>query len=205
MLRLECPECKEWIHSPVLTEIKELRCPVCAVIVPVKDLYITAGPFSIYREVLLKNRFKYQRLLAEAEKELEEIKKGGSIRPHSISASSIELFMENIKEMLGGCRDNLRMEDGAAVRCFFKGEPFEAMLVNISSTGACIDTGSLALKKDDEVTIELGGTPGVGVFSVMGSAAWASGKKAGIKFYRMEERVRTSLIDYIKERYAAPD
>ncbi|MFQ5735497.1 MAG: PilZ domain-containing protein [Thermodesulfobacteriota bacterium] len=199
MLRIECPNCKEWIHSPFLVDYKVMQCPTCEAEVPVGELYISAGPFSIHRDVLRKNMFKYKRLLMEAEKELNEVKGAvGNLKADPISTKSIGLFIDNLKEMLSGCRESTRFNpDGLSIRFVGKGGSVEARLVNISTTGICVDIGEHAAeyKKAEEVAVEL---QGAGRGRLPGRVVWAGAGPIGIRFHDMDEEVRQKLFEFLK-------
>lgn len=201
MLRHQCPECKEWIHSPFLVDYKQMQCPSCSANVEVSDLYISAGPFSIHRDVLRKNMFKYTRLLMEAEKELTDVKDAvGKFKADPISTRSIALFIENLKEMLSGCRDSTRFSaEGLVIRFTGREGAVEAQLINISTTGICVDIcqSAAAYKKGDEVAVELGGA---GRGRLPGKVVWAGKGPVGIRFNEMDEATRQGLFEFLRAK-----
>jgi hypothetical protein len=93
MLMVECSNCQEWIRSPFLLEIKETKCPGCKEVVPVTELYISAGPYAISREALLKSMSKYKRLVADAENELKDYQKRKT-EPYDASLRTVKKFVE---------------------------------------------------------------------------------------------------------------
>lgn len=178
----------------------ETQCPACTSRIIVKDIYISAGPFSIYRDVLLKNMFKYKRLLEEAEKELEELKQGCGLKPYDISAESIRAFATNLKEMLDGCRNSFRVSaNDTYVECLFNHSRCRGRIMNISTTGTCVDTGysDPLHRKGDGVILDFGGhAPG---FRVHGEVAWlGSGTQIGVRFLKMDASLKKTLLDYIR-------
>lgn len=201
MLRHQCPACKEWIHSPFLVDYKEMQCPSCSATVQVSDLYISAGPFSIHRDVLKKNMFKYKRLLMEAEKELEDVKGAvGMLKADAISTKSIAMFINNLKEMLSGCRESTRFSaEGLNIRFIGAKGSVDASLINISTTGICIDIGESApeYKKDDEVAVELGGA---GRGRLPGHVVWAGKGPVGIRFDEMNDETRKGLFEFLRDK-----
>jgi len=201
MLRHQCPECKEWIHSPFLVDYKQMQCPSCSATVEVSDLYISAGPFSIHRDVLRKNMFKYTRLLMEAEKELTDVKDAvGKFKADAISTKSIAMFIENLKEMLSGCRDSTRFSaQGLSIRFIGPKGSVEAKLINISTTGTCVDIGESAAgyRKGDEVAVELGGA---GRGRLPGKVVWAGKGPVGIRFNEMDEATRQGLFEFLRDK-----
>ena len=201
MLRHQCPECKEWIHSPFLVDYKQMQCPSCSATVEVSDLYISAGPFSIHRDVLRKNMFKYTRLLMEAEKELTDVKDAvGKFKADAISTKSIAMFIENLKAMLSGCRDSTRFSaQGLSIRFIGPKGSVEAKLINISTTGTCVDIGESAAgyRKGDEVAVELGGA---GRGRLPGKVVWAGKGPVGIRFNEMDEATRQGLFEFLRDK-----
>lgn len=205
MLKVECPECKEWIHSPLLMEMDKTTCPGCGVQVPVDEVYITAGPYSISRDVLMKHFFKYKRLLTEAANELEEMKKEGKgLKTYEVSSDSVNKFMGNLQELLTGCRSGFRITPGdKKVNYFVKdnSNSNESRLVNISMTGICIDAaeGSVMPRKGEEITIEL--VDEQYSIKVKGMVV-RSGKDStiGIQFLGLDDNTRKGLLDYILEK-----
>ena len=201
MLRHQCPECKEWIHSPFLVDCKQMQCPSCSATVQVSDLYISAGPFSIHRDVLRKNMFKYTRLLMEAEKELVDVKDAvGKFKADAISTKSIAMFIENLKEMLSGCRDSTRFSaEGLNIRFTGREGSVEAKLINISTTGICVDIGESAAgyKKGDSVAVEL---CGAGRGRLPGQVVWAGKGPVGVRFKEMDEETRQGLFEFLRSK-----
>lgn len=210
MLKIECPECRQWLHSPFLMEVNEMTCPTCNVKVPVKEVYVAAGSFSISRDVLLKHFFKYERLLKEAQKELDEIKKEKEKddikkkeddRPYKISHDNINSFIDNLKEMLEGCRSGFRIAPGEKhVRYFIMDSDHDSTLVNISMTGMCIKATdpSLIPPKGSSITVEL--SDGPYNFKVPGTVVWASTNgPMGIHFLNLDDKTSDDLLEYIKK------
>lgn len=205
MLKVECSECRSWIHSPYLVELETLKCPTCGAEVPVRDVFITAGPYSIYRDALQKHVFKYQRLLAEAEKEIEDLQKEGKgARSYDVSTDSIKTFITHLKEMLEGCRNGFRVNaEDINVNCYFRNSGFKGKIINISSTGACIDTlGSVHVPlKGEAVTVEISQHPSSAGLKLFGELVWSGkGAQIGVRFVKMDSSLREALLGFIKER-----
>lgn len=203
MLKVECPSCKQWVQSPYLRELDKMECPSCKAEIPLNDIYISAGPFAIYRDVLLKNIFKYSKLLSEAERELEDIKKAGKGKPYSISADTLQVFIGHLKEMLEGCRAGFRVSDDSMVSVASGKNSAEGKIVNLSSTGACIDMGAAGLPaKGSEVDISFrgGALPGSG-FKVSAEVVWAGkGGQIGVKFIWVDPSTKKTLLDFIRAK-----
>ena len=206
MLKFECPECKEWVHSPLLAQIKETQCPNCTKNVPVQDICISAGPYSIHRDVLLKNFFKYKQLLSEVEKELGEIEQYALGKGSSFNTSSKTVleFLDSLKELLDGCRDNMRAKPGnTSIECLIGEASHSVKLVNISSTGLCIQLEDNGVFPEKGSKIKLAFSEGGGsdeTFTVNGKVMWLNKKaQMGIKFRDLDDRTTGLLQEYILE------
>ncbi len=203
MLKVECPKCKEWVHSPFLVEMEEMTCPSCGVEISVEEVYISAGPYSISRDVLMKHFFKYRRLLTEATTELEELKKEGQgIKAYDITAENVNKFMKNLEELLAGCRSGFRVAPGdKLVNYFVNDASHESKLINISMTGICIDAGEGAVLPvaNEKISIEL--VDGSHNIKVQG-VALRVGKSGtmGIQFAELSAETKKSLLDYVLEK-----
>ncbi|MFZ3071892.1 MAG: PilZ domain-containing protein, partial [Thermodesulfobacteriota bacterium] len=189
--------------SPLLLEKKELFCPNCAKAVPVRDIYISAGPYSIYRDVLMQNLLRYRHLLMEAEKEIEKLSaKAKTSVPDDISRGSMKKFIDQLKELLDGCRDHLRAPAGnAVVECAFGGVRDKGTLVNISTSGVCIDLGKSANlpKKGVNAALRFMDDKGGDYLALAGPVAWSDAVgHVGIRFPAIDEKSRKLLEEYIE-------
>lgn len=206
MLKVECAKCNKWIHLPFHGEVRETRCPGCGAVIPVKDVYIAAGPFMIYREVLLKNMHKYKRLLAEAEKEMTELKdKGHGQKTYDVSANSVKMFITNLKELLDGCRGKVRHQlmEECPVEYSIHGQTLQGKIVNISLSGVCIDMGSGAphARPGDRVSVSFKADDKTGHFSIEGEIAWiGKGNQIGVRFSDIPEKSQELIQEYIIEK-----
>ncbi len=140
MLNTDCPKCKCSIASPFMSETREMECPNCGCTFSAKDVFVATGPYSIYRDVLVRNMHKYVSLLREATAEMNELEElGKESLPYRESAKTIRIFVDRLRELLEGCRAQLRVPGGkATVEYFVEDSPFVGELKNISSTGLCI-------------------------------------------------------------------
>ena len=158
-------------------------------------------PVHIHRDVLKNNMFKYTRLLMEAEKELLDVKDAvGKFKADAISTKSIALFIENLKEMLSGCRDSTRFSaQGLNIRFIGSKGSVEAKLINISTTGICVDIGESAAgyKKGEEAAVELGGA---GRGRLPGQVVWAGKGPVGIRFKEMDEATKLGLFEFLRDK-----
>lgn len=142
VLKTECPRCNQWVDLPFQTGASEVVCTRCARPVTVKDVHVSAGPFMIYRDALTGNLLKYKRLLAEAEKEIDELRKKDATGNYAVSIKSLSLFIGNLKELLDGCRLEPRhpIKDAVEAEYILDGRAYKGKVANISLTGACLDT-----------------------------------------------------------------
>ena len=205
---MKCLVCKEWIHSPLLLGKKEVFCPHCGKPVPVHDIYISAGPYSIFRDVLQENLLRYRRLLTEAEKEIEKLSaRTKTSMPDDISRKSMRKFINHLKELLDGCRDHLRAPTGnAVVECTFGGVCYEGTLVNISISGVCVDLGkSVELpKKGINGTLRFMDGKNRDYLVLRGPVAWSNAVgHVGVRFPEIDEKSRELLEEYIESHMHA--
>ncbi|MBI5345384.1 MAG: PilZ domain-containing protein [Deltaproteobacteria bacterium] len=201
MLKTECAKCREWVHLPFTSVVTETVCPSCNEMIPVKEVYVSAGPFMILRDVLSKNMFKYKRLVLEAEMEVRELGKYGNSRGYDISAQSIGMFVSNIKEMLDGCRDNLRHRlEEDHMEYIVDGRAHKGNIVNISVSGICMDAGKNAgiNKLGGEIVLRLKANESSGEFNLSGSVVRIGAENhIGVKFTNMDEDSRKKIEDFI--------
>ena len=200
MLKMECPGCQEWIHLPFKTRAAEMVCPGCSGVIPVKDLYVAAGPFLIARDVLFKSVPRYRRLILEAEKEAAGLK--NSEKVDNISLRSMKMFINNLKELLDGCRDEVRhtLNDNG-VEYSINRLIFQGNIVNLSVSGVCIDGKNVSLDRLwKEITVHLKRDEGE-TCAIRGRVVWiGDGNKMGVKFLTDDEKTRDAIEDYIREK-----
>jgi len=208
MLKIECPTCKTWLHSPFIVEMEEMKCSNCETLIATKDVYISAGPYMINRDVLLKHAFKYKRLLSEAAKEFDEIEtEGKGKKPYKVSADTVKVFIDHLRELLEGCRNGFRVSaDKKTVRYTVRDKDFEGGLINISMSGICIhgDKGGVIPEKGERVTVHL--TDGSYNFEISSEVVWAeSSGMMGLRFLKAEHDMKKHLVNYILEKSAKED
>lgn len=204
MLKTECPKCKGWVTLPFQAGGGEVICTVCSTVVPVKDVHISAGPFMIYRDVLTGSLLKYKRLLAEAEREIDDLRKkdssGGS---YGVSIKSLSLFITNLKELLDGCRFDPRhpLKRPEEAEYVLDNRPYIGKLVNISMNGACLDTMRHAelTRLWSEISVRLKDERGEVL--IPGKIMWI-GKATliGVKFSSVDDDTREFLKAFITEK-----
>ncbi|MBI5642092.1 MAG: PilZ domain-containing protein [Deltaproteobacteria bacterium] len=199
MYRLECPGCGEWLHAPLINGTEMTRCPVCADYVPYREVYVAAGPFSIKRDVLIRNSAKYRALLFDAQAELERLRSNEAFNPFGLSAAALEDNIGNLKELLEGAAGT-SAASANDVRFSSEDADFSGRLVNVSLNGISLDARGLAgIKEKDTLTVDLISvrTP---FLKVMGEAAWVEVGRMGIKFIKDDREARKGIADYISAR-----
>lgn len=201
MIKTECIKCNDWIIVKLPAEATETKCPNCGGLTPVKDLYVSAGPYTIFRDTLKKNAFKYKRLVKETENEVAEFRKTGSDKKDLISFRSISAFLSDLKELLEGCRDNSRQKVGGInVKFRAEGKVYEGKVVNISLTGMCLDASRISrvnkLWSELEVFVN-----DDGMVPIKAKIMWVgNGDSVGLMFTDMDDEKRDLLNRYIKEK-----
>lgn len=209
MLKTKCSDCNSWVYSPILTEITETECPDCGSTFSINDLYVSTGPFSVYRDALLKNLQKYTRLLKGAREELEEFK------THSLgdkndteSIATLENFVSGLEELLSGCRTRLRIPvKNTIVKYSTDTIPRQGTLINISSTGICIDACEEInkLRNGSFVILIIDNMNTVDTIYLHGEVVWIGTKKSsnrmGIRFINSEPEVEQRIRTFITEEF----
>jgi len=203
MLKIECPGCSEWVSLPFDIEIRETTCPKCARTIPVKDVYVSAGPYTIHRDVLIKNMHRYKKLLSEAEREFEAVEGADRARKDGdITAKSVTMFINHLKEMLSGCRGSTRhtFDKEVEARITINDRTFQARVINMSVSGLCLDaSASPALDLTDEMDMVL--SCGGKELAVSGRVAWSNKQNVlGVKFTNLTAGAREAIEACITEK-----
>lgn len=200
LLKTECPRCKGWVTLHYQTGAAEVLCSSCSEPMPVKDVHVSAGPFMIYRDVLTASIFKYKKLLAEAEAEVAALKEKDALTGgYGVSIRSLSLFITNLKELLDGCRFDPRHLLGAETEYTLGGRSLKGVLVNISVTGVCLDTGGNPgpARPGEEISVRLPGK--VTDFFIPGRIMWTSRNgHIGVKFTHLDAETIEFLKGFIK-------
>ena len=203
MLKTECPKCKGWIVLPFQTGTEEIICSECSEPIPVKDVHVSAGPFMIYREALTGNLTKYKKLLAEAEVEVNDLRKKDALNGnYGISIKSLSLFITNLKELLDGCRFDPRhpLKQVTEAEYIIDGRASRGPLVNISVTGACIDAKNSSVRTSlrSDISVRVSGKGKE--FLIPGKIMWVGNSGLiGVKFTSVDEETRAFLKTLIIE------
>lgn len=208
MLKIECPKCCKWVHLTLHGDEEEVSCPDCNEMIPVKDVYVAAGPYMIFRDVLQKNMHKYKRLLLEAEKEIQDLQKkaDGLNRSYDISAKTVNMFVTNLKEMLEGCRDTIRHSvDDVVVEYVINGRGYRGRLVNLGVSGMCLVAGKTATvtRLWNEMVVNFRPDETGDPVPLPGKIVWlGKGNLMGVKFLDLDGKKKKMLRDYIQSKSA---
>ncbi len=139
MLQMNCPKCNGLIKTPLLVELLDIECPQCRENVKVHNVVVSTKNFSMQRNDLIKRISHYKKLLKDVEKEIEQGENDQKTTENS--RKSADNLRSSLKDLLLAARDNFRlnMSYDLYVQINFDGDKRLARLVNISSTGACIE------------------------------------------------------------------
>jgi hypothetical protein len=207
MLKMKCSNCGKSIASSLLTELETVLCSHCRQTVPVENVFITAGGFTICRDDLLKRIFRYQQLLREVVKERELMEQSEDISP--ASKRSTDRFLGILEELLTGARKNFRLRFSNAIplRLTLDHQVRSGRLINLSIVGACIELdepGSLPRRRTP-VMLEFLPADRPTAFFLAGTVAWVNKGEInqsgvpwiGIKFNNLVEDDRAGLWQFI--------
>lgn len=136
---MNCPRCNELIKTPILVELLDIECPQCRENVKVHNVVVSTKNFSMQRNDLIKRISHYKKLLKDVEKEVEHGENDQKSTENS--RKSAANLRSSLKELLLAARDNFRLNISydLYVQINFDSNERLARLVNISSTGACIE------------------------------------------------------------------
>ena len=214
MLQMNCPRCDGLIKTPFLIELLDIECPQCRENVKVHNVVVSTKNFSMQRNDLIKRISHYKRLLKEVEKEIEQGKKDQKTTENT--RRSADNLRSSLKELLLAARDNFRLNIpyDLYVQIDFDGDKRLARLVNISSTGACIeliDRGQLP-RNNAEIKLQLLLPGGSESLSFLAKAVWSrdltkdsTNKRVnvGIRFKDIDEQARECIWNFIVDAETA--
>lgn len=204
MVKIECSNCNSWIQLLFNSRQSTIICPQCSALTRVNDVYVSGGPFLLYRDVLVKNMHKYRRLVSEAEKDILALqKKASASRAYEISARSLSRFVSDLKEMMDGCRDTVRYRlYGVKTQYVIDKKKYNGNILNISVSGICLEAGKGAsvnrLWNDASVLFKGKKT---GPFAVAGKVVWlCKDGRMGINFANVYDTAASLIREYIMEK-----
>lgn len=209
MLKMECPQCKAIIKSNLLTEVKTVVCKKCKTDIPVQQVYVTAMGYTMLWEDLVARVYKYEKLLVEAEKEMEAMVRSGRMSQQSIN--SMDKFIRALRDLLHGARNNFRvcLSDTPVQYApdMSASTVHEGKLVDLSVVGACIEPKSSKNLPGVKEFIALKfSLPTVeDPFSIKGKVKWVKhGVKnrnfhtgIGVQFENLQESTRSQLWNFL--------
>jgi len=198
MLQIECSNCKKQVSMPIIFDVKKICCPDCSARIPPQNVFISAGPYNIPREALLKNLHRYRQLLSDAEREMAELKTSDSRNAES-SARNANKLIYNLKELFSGCPDHQRHRLTGNVRVRFRinYRDHHGRLLNISLSGACIgDSNASFVIASNIIDIAIP-DPEREELDLKGTVVWSTRKGLlGIRFTDADEKM-DQLKEYI--------
>lgn len=214
MLQMNCPKCDGLIKTPFLIELLDIECPQCRENVKVDNVVVSTKNFSMQRNDLIKRISHYKRLLKEVEKEIEQGKKDQKTTENT--RRSADNLRSSLKELLLAARDNYRLNIpyDLYVQIDFDGDKRLARLVNISSTGACIeliDRGQLP-RNNSEIKLQLLLPGDSESLSFLARSVWSrdlakdsTNKRVnvGIQFKDIDEQARECIWNFIVDAETA--
>jgi hypothetical protein len=207
MLKMECPKCKGWIHSKILRESNDVFCENCNEDVKVDNVYVSASGYTILKDILNDRVYRYEKLLKEAEKELEVIAEKTSHKGDE-SVKSINNLVVALKELLEGARNTSRVQlPNVSAEYEFENHKKRGEIIDLSVTGSCIEIderGQLPQVKR-EINLKFSLPDSNKKLSIKGKVVWIKrgvrdrGSKTaiGIKFEELSDEVRTLIWDFI--------
>ena len=142
MLKMKCPDCSEFIVSKLLAEVDAIDCEHCGKRVTVKDVMVFAKGFTFHRDDLAKRLFRYKTLINEVLQERTLLEQNN--RASEESKKSLDQFLVALREVMDGARTSLRLDFTEPFPILLESSQGRHMgtLVNLSTTGACINTSS---------------------------------------------------------------
>lgn len=198
MLQIECSNCKKQVSPPLIIDIKEINCPDCSTVIPPKNVFISAGPYNIHRDALLKNLHRDKQLLSDAEREMAELKTSDS-RNAEASARNANKLIYHLKELFSGCPDHQRHRLAGDAKVHFKinHKDFQGKLINMSLSGACIgESNASFIIASNHIDMTLP-DPGKEEIKIQGKVVWTTRKgMLGIKFTNTDRHI-DQIKDYI--------
>jgi hypothetical protein len=210
MLQMNCPICNGLIKSPLLGEKLDIECPQCREKVKIRNVVVSTQNFSIQRTALINRVSHYKKLLRDVEKDIEQDIKDKNVTKNT--RSSADSLRSSLKDLLLAARDNFRLSltYDLYVQINFNSIKRLARLINISSTGACvelIDRGQLP-EDNTEITFHLL-LPGHTVsLSVLARVIWSRrlandttshNISMGVQFKDLDQGTRACIWNFIVE------
>lgn len=136
MLIMKCPECQERILSDLLAEVQILTCPHCRAQVPVSDIQVSANGLTFERNDLVKNLFRYKKMLQETISERSQIENSAQT-DNKRQRQRIDHLIGALQGVMEGARSHIRYQFDASVNLSlaFRDQKIDARLLNLSLDG----------------------------------------------------------------------
>lgn len=202
MLKTDCPRCTFTAAAPFLTEGKKTICARCGETFSVKDIYISAGTYTIYKKAVIDDTPGHVQLLRELQSEASELEQG---HDKSVSkaekAETIRIFVKMLKELLDSCRDKPRVSGGKTTVEYYVDEiPHSGKIRNISSTGICIAIAekSHRIGPGRIIKMNIDDTALSEPLRLKGWVVWSTENGiTGLKFVGLKKSSREALTNFI--------
>ncbi len=211
MLLMKCPECKEYIKSVLLAELKEVECEHCHATVPVANVLVSSNGFTFERNDLLRRFFRYRKLLDEAIEERNSLK--GNSASSEASQRSIEKFLQVLQGMMAGARDHFRytFPEPILARLGYSQQECPGAVYNVSMDGVCVEVAKTyplpRVKTSMTLSFKLPGQQQL--IKITGEICWARQggtpndnreHTAGVHFRQLDETTRDILWQFILDK-----
>jgi Tfp pilus assembly protein PilZ len=209
MLIMKCPECQERIHSDLLAEVQILTCPHCHVEVPVSDILASANGLTFERNDLIKNIFRYKRMLQETIAERKQMANGTQVSDEA-QRHRIDHLIGALQGVLEGARRHIRYQFNAKINASvrFRNQEVVASLVNLSMDGCRL---ALSAKdtwpaSDERLNIEINGhAEDVPKLQIEGKVCWLnniggdaqSSLVIGVDFDTITDTEKAQILSFI--------
>ncbi len=163
----------------------------------------------MHRDDLLKRISRYQRLLGEVEKERRLMAKDETVSKQT--RQSVEDFYSTLQELLVGARSHFRLEMSYDLYIQIDSDnKIKGKLINLSSEGAFIESEMLDKRPRTKAKIKLQLTlPEIPEpLLILAKVVWTRKQtkdttteyyNIGVKFMDLDEKVRTSIWNFIVE------
>ena len=207
MLKMKCSECQEFIVSKLLAEATRIICEHCHKSVPVQDVMVFAKGFTFHRNDLAKRLFRYKSLINEVVQERKLLEKSPAASQES--KKSLDQFLEALKEVMAGARNSLRLDfsEPFPVRFTMDQQLHQGSLINLSTSGACLEVDSMASLpvKKTSITLQFSLPGSSSMTTLNGVVVWTNrtedSKKQvfgiGVEFKQLDEGVMQTLWEFI--------
>lgn len=210
MLQTSCPKCNAVVESPLLNELRSVKCGQCQEVVTVENVFVAAKGFTVCREDLKHRIARYERLLSEVEAERTLMAKDDTVAKET--TRSFDQFYRTLQELLAGARSHFRLK--VTRDLFFQMDSGKhtstVKLIDISTAGASIEGEMSDNLPRPKAMINLHITlPGYHEpLPTLAKVVWArkltqesatERYRIGVKFVKLDEKTRSSIWSFINQ------